>query len=92
MRALLAFLALFAVALGLVALATPPAWQLVSLLTTVPFHRVGNRLAMVGLAAGLWLLARWLRLNNRQDMAARCDRGCASWAWGCCWVWRSCCR
>ncbi len=68
MRALLAFLALFAVALGLVALATPPAWQLVSLLTTVPFHRVGNRLAMVGLAAGLWLLARWLRLNNRQDM------------------------
>ena len=42
MRALLAFLALFAVALGLVALATPPAWQLVSLLTTVPFHRVGH--------------------------------------------------
>jgi hypothetical protein len=68
MRALLAFLALFAAALGLVALATPAAWHLVSLLGTVPFHRVGNRLAMVGLAAGLWLLARWLRLNNRQDM------------------------
>ena len=68
MRALIAFLALFAAALGLVALATPAAWQLVSLLATVPFHRVGNRLAMVGLAVGLWLLARWLRLNNRQDM------------------------
>jgi len=68
MRALFAFLALFAAALGLVALATPAAWHLVSLLGTVPFHRVGNRLAMVGLAVGLWLLARWLRLNNRQDM------------------------
>jgi len=68
MRALFAFLALFAAALGLVALATPAAWHLVSLLGTVPFHRVGNRLAMVGLALGLWLLARWLRLNNRQDM------------------------
>jgi len=68
MRDLFAFLALFAAALGLVALATPAAWHLVSLLGTVPFHRVGNRLAMVGLALGLWLLARWLRLNNRQDM------------------------
>jgi hypothetical protein len=68
MRALFAFLALFAAALGLVALATPAAWHLVSQLGTVPFHRVGNRLAMVGLALGLWLLARWLRLNNRQDM------------------------
>ena len=68
MRALLVFLGLFAAALALVALATPVAWQGVSLIATVPFHRVGNRLAMVGLALGLWWVTRWLGLNNRRDM------------------------
>lgn len=68
MRALIVFLALFAAALALVALATPLAWQGVNQIATVPFHRVGNRLAMVGLAVGLWWVTRWLGLNNRRDM------------------------
>jgi membrane protease YdiL (CAAX protease family) len=68
MRALLYFAALFAVALGLVAVATWPAWELVNLFATVPFHRVGNRIAMLGLALGLYVVARRLGVANRAAM------------------------
>lgn len=68
MRAIAAFVALFAAALGLVAAATPTVWGWLSGFMNVPFHRVGNRLAMVGLALGLYVVARWLRVNNRRDM------------------------
>ncbi len=68
MRALGYFAGLFAAALGLVAVATAPAWRLVSQFAHVPFHRVGNRLAMLGLAIGLYVVARKLGLANRQAM------------------------
>lgn len=68
MRAIAAFVALFAAALGLVAAATPTVWGWLSGFMHVPFHRVGNRLAMVGLAVGLYVVARALRVNNRRDM------------------------
>ena len=68
MRALSYFTGLFAVALGLVAVATWPAWLLVNHFAHVPFHRVGNRIAMLGLALGLFVVARRLALNNRAAM------------------------
>lgn len=68
MRALMYFAALIAGMLGVVAIATWPAWELVNQLVPVPFHRVGNRLAMLGLAVGLVLVARQLGVNNRVAM------------------------
>jgi hypothetical protein len=64
-RALSYFAALFAAALGLVVLATWPAWELVNRYASVPFQRVGNRVAMLGLALGLYLVARRLGVANR---------------------------
>jgi hypothetical protein len=74
MRAIAAFIALFAAALGLVAAATPTVWGWLSGFMHVPFHRVGNRLAMVGLAVGLYVVARWLQVNNRRDMGYELPR------------------
>ena len=68
MRALSYFTGLFAAALALVAVATWPAWLLVNHYAHVPFHRVGNRIAMLGLAIGLYLVARRLGVNNRAAM------------------------
>lgn len=68
MRALSYFSGLFAAALALVAVATWPAWLLVNHFAHVPFHRVGNRVAMLGLAIGLYLAARRLGLGNRAAM------------------------
>lgn len=68
MRALTFFAGLFAAALGLVAVATLPAWQLVNHFAHVPFHRVGNRIAMLGLAIGLYVVARRLGVANRVAM------------------------
>jgi membrane protease YdiL (CAAX protease family) len=68
MRALTFFAGLFAAALGLVAVATLPAWQLVNRFAHVPFHRVGNRIAMLGLAIGLYMVARRLGVANRVAM------------------------
>jgi len=68
MRALLYFVAVIAGALGLVGVGTWPAWELASHFKEVPFHRVGNRLAMLGLAVGLVFAARRLRVNNRSGM------------------------
>lgn len=68
MRALSYFAGLFAAALGLVAVATWPAWQLVNQFAHVPFHRVGNRIAMLGLAIGLFVVARKLGVANRKAM------------------------
>lgn len=68
MRALLYFIGVIAGALGLVAIATWPAWELVNHFAVVPFHRVGNRLAMLGLALGLAVVARRLRVDNRVSM------------------------
>jgi membrane protease YdiL (CAAX protease family) len=68
MRALGYFTGIFATALGLVAIATMPAWQLVNRFAHVPFHRVGNRIAMLGLAIGLYVVARKLGVSDRRSM------------------------
>lgn len=68
MRALSYFAGLFAAALALVAVATWPAWLLVNHFAPVPFHRVGNRIAMLGLAIGLYVVAKRLGVGNRIAM------------------------
>jgi membrane protease YdiL (CAAX protease family) len=75
MRALSYFAGLFAAALGLVAVATWPAWMLVNHFAHVPFHRVGNRIAMLGLGVGLLVVARRLAVNNRAAMGYGVRRG-----------------
>ena len=75
MRALSYFAALFAGALALVAVATWPAWLLVNHFAAVPFHRVGNRLVMLGLGVGLWLVAGRLGVANRAAMGFGVRRG-----------------
>jgi membrane protease YdiL (CAAX protease family) len=75
MRALSYFAGLVVAALGLVAIATEPAWLLVNHFAHVPFHRVGNRIAMLGLAIGLLVVARRLAVNNRAAMGYGVRRG-----------------
>jgi uncharacterized protein len=68
MRSLLYFLMLFAVALGAVAALTWPAWLAVTPFIDVPFHRVGNRVALLALGLGLWFVARRTRVASRAGM------------------------
>lgn len=68
MRAFGYFAGIFAAALGLVAAITLPAWQLVNRFAHVPFHRVGNRIALLGLAIGLFVVARKLGVADRKSM------------------------
>jgi membrane protease YdiL (CAAX protease family) len=75
MRALAYFAALFAVALGVVAVATWPAWELVNLFASVPFSRVANRIAMLALAVGLYTVARRLGVGNRNALGYGAKRG-----------------
>lgn len=74
-RALIYFAALFIGALALVAVATWPAWELVNHFASVPFHRVGNRIAMLGLGLGLYLVSRRLGVANRNAMGYGVRKG-----------------
>jgi uncharacterized protein len=66
MRAFAIFLGLFAVAFGVVALVTYPAWLLLHPhFSAWPFHRIGERIGMVILFVGLVLLARRLGVADR---------------------------
>ena len=68
MRAFAAFLLLLAVALAVVALGTYPAWLLLHPHFDFPFHRIGERLGMLALAAGFLLVARRLKLADRASL------------------------
>jgi len=68
MRAFAAFLLLLAVALAVVALGTYPAWLLLHPHFEFPFHRIGERLGMLTLAAGFLLVARRLKLADRASL------------------------
>jgi membrane protease YdiL (CAAX protease family) len=68
MRAFIIFLGLFAVAFGVVALFAYPAWLLLHPHFDFPFHRIGERIGMLGLLVGFWLLARRLGLADRASL------------------------
>jgi len=65
MRAFSWFLVMIVAALAAIALLTYPAWLLLHPHFSFPFHRVGDRIAMIALAVGLWLLARRLDIKDR---------------------------
>src|SRR6185312_8816001 len=68
MRAFAVFLGLFAVAFGVVALFAYPAWLLLHPHFDFPFHRIGERIGMLGLLVGFVLLARRLGLADKVSL------------------------
>lgn len=68
MRAFAWFLLLLAVALGVVAVFSYPAWLLLHPHFDFPFHRIGERIGMLALAAGFLLIARHLKLADRASL------------------------
>lgn len=65
MRAFAWFMGLILVGLGSIAVFTYPAWLLLHPHFNFPFHRIGDRIGMLALAAGFLLTARRLRLSDR---------------------------
>lgn len=65
MRAFSWFLVMILAALAAIALLTYPAWLLLHPYFDFPFHRIGDRIAMLALFVGLVLLARKLKLADR---------------------------
>jgi membrane protease YdiL (CAAX protease family) len=68
MRAFACFLGLFLVAFVVVALFTYPAWLVLHPHFDFPFHRVGERIGMIGLLVGFVLVARRLGLADRASL------------------------
>jgi len=68
MRCLAWFLGLILLALAVMAGLTYPVWAALHPLFGFPFHRVADRLGMVTLAAGFVLVARRLRLADRNAL------------------------
>lgn len=68
MRAFAWFLLLIAVALGVVAVFSYPAWLLLHPHFDFPFHRIGERLGMLALLLGFLLVARRLKLADRASL------------------------
>ena len=68
MRSFAWFLGLLLLALAVMAGVTYPVWQLLHPVFGFPFHRVADRLGMVTLAVGFFLVARRLRLADRESL------------------------
>ena len=68
MRSFAWFAGLIVLALAVMAGVTYPAWQLLHPAFGFPFHRVADRLGMVTLAVGFFLVARRLRLADRTSL------------------------
>ena len=68
MRALAWFLGLILLALAVMAALTYPLWQLLQPAFGFPFHRVADRLGMITLGVGFLLVARRLRLADRNRL------------------------
>ena len=68
MRAFAWFLGLFLVAFAVVAVFTYPAWLLLHPHFDFPFHRIGERIGMIGLLVGFLLVARRLGLADRKSL------------------------
>src|SRR5580658_561795 len=68
MRALLWFLGLMVLALASIAVFTYPAWLLLHPHFNFPFHRIGERIAMLALLLGFIAVARRLGLADRVSL------------------------
>jgi len=68
MRAFLWFLLLIAAALAAIGCLTYPAWLLLHPHFDFPFHRIGDRIAMLTLLIGFLLVARHLKLADRASL------------------------
>jgi membrane protease YdiL (CAAX protease family) len=68
MRAFVYFLGLFVIAFGVVVLCAYPAWLLLHPHFDFPFHRIGERIGMLGLLVGFVLVARRLGLADRASL------------------------
>ena len=68
MRAFAWFLGLLLAAFAVVAVFTYPAWLLLHPHFDFPFHRIGERIGMLGLLAGFLLVARRLGLADRASL------------------------
>ena len=68
MRSFAWFLGLLLLALAVMAGLTYPVWQVLHPAFGFPFHRVADRLGMVTLAVGFFLVARRLRLADRVSL------------------------
>jgi membrane protease YdiL (CAAX protease family) len=68
MRSFAWFVGLLVLALAVMAGVTYPVWQLLHPTFGFPFHRVADRLGMVTLAVGFFLVARRLRLADRNSL------------------------
>lgn len=69
MRAFLLFFGLIVAAFAVMAVAAYPAWLAVTpVMEGVPFHRVANRVGMLALLVGFLLLARRMRLADRDGL------------------------
>jgi membrane protease YdiL (CAAX protease family) len=73
-RAFAWFLGLFLAGLAALALLSYPAWLLLHPHFDFPFHRIGERIGMLVLLAGLLLSARRLRLADRASLGFGCPR------------------
>jgi membrane protease YdiL (CAAX protease family) len=68
MRAFACFLGLFLVAFGVVTVFAYPGWLLLHPHFDFPFHRIGERIGMLGLLVGFVLVARRLGLADRASL------------------------
>ena len=68
MRAFVWFVGLLVVALAVMAGLTYPVWQWLHPAFGFPFHRIADRLGMVTLGVGFYLVARRLRLADRVSL------------------------
>ena len=68
MRAFAWFLAMFLVGFASIAVFTYPAWMLLHPHFSFPFHRIGERIGMLGLLAAFLLVVRRLRLADRASL------------------------
>ena len=75
MRAFAWFLLLIAASLMAMAALTYPAWLLLHPHFDFPFHRIGERIGMLGFLIGFLLVARRLRLADRASLGFAAPRG-----------------
>ena len=68
MRAFAWFLLLIAFSLACMAVFSYPAWLLLHPHFSFPFHRIGERIGMLGFLVGFLLIARRLRLADRASL------------------------
>ena len=68
MRVFTAFLGLFVLGFAAIAVFTYPAWALLHPYFDFPFHRIGERIGMIGLLVGFLLVARRLGLADRKSL------------------------